>query len=1566
MTTQERARKQYQYYSGHSKPLCELPEQKEWHPSAESMKVPTYTVVEPVRFPRTIATRRAADKKSQAERAERNAVKRANAAVFVPTPGRIRKVLVKRVQDAFNQLAAKETLESLSFQYEGLLDGIKQSMNDSVERTTSQICRSLDSSIKDTTERLTNALKEQCEKAGNAAETWIMRLGASLAALFIMFWLSQAKFNVQTVTVCLSFVGIGLSAFFHKELYDAVWPLIEKLFKRTPSEEMEYEGFSDHIGSFSIIIVTILSSYCVGSRYSLPAVAAEIIRTSGTFPTATRGMSDFFAQAGAFVTNIINSIIKFFGGKNLLQWKTADSEINDFCDRVNTVLIRYKVGEEVFNADDIDTLIYLRKEASSLSDKHRKSPLLNAHIERMIRSLDEMLNTYGPTRVAMRGDRVQPVSTFLIGGPGTGKTVAMKMLAAHIVYTYLSPEALAGRGSELGRHMYVQGTDQFFTGYNQQLVWVWDDMFQNVHASGDTENDFSKLIGIVNPFSQPLRMAAIEDKGKVFANSPAFIATTNMTHLESATRGLVASKDAILRRMHHTVELVPNACVMTDDKFDFAKFTSMSTEQQYMAWTVYDFNIDTGKRQSRTRSFAEFAKDVVEHMFRNQALAGDHREALNNQRDYLLKLRQGGTQRPRRTELHHWPQFEAQAGEWWWPSFWTTRTEEPVVEPVKDDMVEIELNPAAVAHAEFVSYKDYCKDLFLTVLASDAYKFISSRQGMMILLGSVVTVCAALALYRGTQGQGEDSSRDKNKGVHHTKDVRIASVELPAKGTTSIVESSGKPTRAVGTTERLEYHGLAEFMVAKCKATSNSYDVYIEIEGAHLRVGAALFVRTNYAVMPYHYFILIREYLEERPCRNVIFKPTFGSKRNSFSMEFSDFMNLENHYVNASKDVTVVKVPNVTAHSDIVNFFVTEDDLRVFRNRFVPVVIDFSSYREGTHTILRHHTYTTMEIGPSEIAGRMNDRTLTYSANTAKGDCGSVVYFESMNATMQRQMVGLHVGGAGGHTGCCNIITQEMLNSALEQFSAVIDEGVVAGVVVGETARLAYEGFETLGEMSRAMNLNRNSTLRQSKIVWERVSKPAMMYPKKGINPMRNAMEGYAGDVIAIPQSKLDEASVAAFHPLMSLTARSKREVLKPEEAIRSTLDNKGIPRSTSAGYPYCVLGITKRALWGRDGEYDFSSDAHRALMLEVEEYLAMAKQNIRGLHIFADFLKDELRSPEKVLAGKTRLVSACPVLYNILVRMYFLDFTNAVQETRIHNGVCVGINPYTEWTVLAEKLLRKGDNLIAGDFSGFDKAQVPQILWSICDRINEWYGDCEENQRVRRVLWYEVVHSRHIGGDGFSANVLYQWHKSLPSGHPLTSFINSFYNLTCIACCWYEYAQGKFPDVWSAYRLHVQPCVYGDDNLISVSDKVAAFEDPFDQAAVTEFMTQVGMTYTNEQKNDEEFSYRPLTQVEFLKRSFTETLKGGRKDYLPTLRVESVIQMVLWERGELSDKDMYNTFNTFFTELSLHDKATWGQYSEVFRRQAGVHYGYTPSYLGIPFTQEAFRAHSAKMDTKY
>jgi len=236
-----------------------------------------------------------------------------------------------------------------------------------------------------------------------------------------------------------------------------------------------------------------------------------------------------------------------------------------------------------------------------------------------------------------------------------------------------------------------------------------------------------------------------------------------------------------------------------------------------------------------------------------------------------------------------------------------------------------------------------------------------------------------------------------------------------------------------------------------------------------------------------------------------------------------------------------------------------------------------------------------------------------------------------------------------------------------------------------------------------------------------------------------------------------------------------------------------------------------------------------------------LAKRGVRIPFIWTDTFKDERRPIAKVDELKTRVFAAGPMDYLILFRMYFLGFMANIMENRVSNEQSIGTNPFSsDWKKTATKLSRFGDKVFAGDFSTFDGTLNSCIMSSFVDVINEWYDDSEENKTLRRVLFLDIFNSIHLCEDMFYSST-----HSQPSGNPITTVLNSFYNSVSMRIAFYrcQKAAGvtgvSFDDVVSMVS-------YGDDNVINFSDSIV---DWFNQLDVTEAYATFGMIYTDEAK---------------------------------------------------------------------------------------------------------------------
>jgi hypothetical protein len=363
----------------------------------------------------------------------------------------------------------------------------------------------------------------------------------------------------------------------------------------------------------------------------------------------------------------------------------------------------------------------------------------------------------------------------------------------------------------------------------------------------------------------------------------------------------------------------------------------------------------------------------------------------------------------------------------------------------------------------------------------------------------------------------------------------------------------------------------------------------------------------------------------------------------------------------------------------------------------------------------------------------------------------------------------------------------------------------------------------------------------------------------------------------------------------------------------------KSVKRSSSCGYPYNLkYAKGKTEIFGDGDDFDLESQAAKAVLSDAAKVVEAAKNNERLAHVFVDFLKDETRPHAKVDAVATRAISGAPLDYSIAVKQYYGAFMSSVHMNHTRCGMAPGINHYTEWDILAKELLRPGGRVFAGDFKAFDASEQPEVHMLCLEYINSWYragGGTEEDDRVRTVLFQDLIHSRHLTGVGAMRDSLVQWNKSLPSGHPLTTIINSMYSLFTLTAC-YVTRTGDLTDMWDS----VYVCTYGDDNVVGVSDAVS---EVFNQVTVAEDMKDFGLTYTSDKKDGELKPFETIDDITFLKRSFARAeCEGG---WCGPLNMDSILFRTYWYHNNRNfARDLQQNLYDALLELSLHDASEW------------------------------------------
>lgn len=733
----------------------------------------------------------------------------------------------------------------------------------------------------------------------------------------------------------------------------------------------------------------------------------------------------------------------------------------------------------------------------------------------------------------------------------------------------------------------------------------------------------------------------------------------------------------------------------------------------------------------------------------------------------------------------------------------------------------------------------------------------------------------------------------------------------------------------------------------------NCYLLSHKVNGGWKAAGTVQFVEGNMCMMPEHFITDMMKLADDTP---LCFSHS-SQAQHHFEMTVGVFKQFERvSFMSQGIDVTFVRftMATIRAHRKITHLILTEDNVKSFF-RSGAMGVTLFSYRDQARkgdkpSVYRvdHPSTHCKFVESMHVQDKVYKQTAEIVASTVSGDCGSPLLLSEANHMGGPCYLGMHHAGRKGimkSLGFSHIITREMVEEARKILKVYRDDPVAdalrRGVSVTPMSKeqeetvletgLVAGSFLPLGVVDKPVSTTSKSKIKVSPMgaaapLGPSGKLPARQAPfdKDGakIYPMVKAMEAYQTPVEYREPPRLRLAAELVMQPFMIATKDCPRIVLDFEEAVVPPVAwaLKSMPRDTSAGYPYkLTCGVGKTAFFGKDGDYTFTSDACKKLREDVDFIITSAKNNQRTLVICNDFLKDEVRPIEKVENGLTRAISAAPVDYTICVRMYFGAFLNAFLAVNLDGNFAPGMNPITDWGILVDKLQSKGNNLFAGDFKRFDASEQPFVHMIILDIIQNWYDatgtSSDEDKLVREILWLDLIHSRHLTGLTNTQQFLVQWNKSLPSGHPLTTAVNSMYCAITLACC-YVNLTGDITNLHGNAML----IPFGDDNINSTSD---AMRDVFNQRTVSQAMSDLfGLTYTSDKKGQALVDFEPLEDLTFLQRTFRVEPGVG---VLSPLLDGSMLYAAYWHKNSRAVRaDMLDNVQNTLGELSQHPREKW------------------------------------------
>jgi len=580
------------------------------------------------------------------------------------------------------------------------------------------------------------------------------------------------------------------------------------------------------------------------------------------------------------------------------------------------------------------------------------------------------------------------------------------------------------------------------------------------------------------------------------------------------------------------------------------------------------------------------------------------------------------------------------------------------------------------------------------------------------------------------------------------------------------------------------------------------------------------------------------------------------------------------------KDAMIIQFPrHVPAHSNILKHFQEMPELAERRAQVSVHILRNIGGELYSHIL--GNTDCKIEDRVLEFEDetvRARD-TLVYSLNTTKGDCGAPIIVN--DNSFRRKIAGIHVAGEiGGKNAFGQSVTRADIERAMKNFRVIdFDADELPNICkskvefqfntdysqddVIEMLDMPAATFSFLGNCSMVKRAPGKTDIRPSPIhgFVKPTTKPAKLYDTQ-VNILHKNVEKCAINTPYIPRAEVDRAVNEVQSLLLSGDTRQYlARVLTFEEAVSGSPDSDyitGIHRQSSAGYPHVFnvkSGFPGKTTWFGTDEWIYDEGMRQLVLARIEN----ARNSKRTPTVWTDTLKDERRPIEKVDQNKTRVFAHGPVDYLLAFRMYYSGFIAHVMENRITNEQSVGTNCFgPDWMRTATKLSKYGKRVFAGDFSTFDGTLNSCIMERFADVANKFYNDGEENATIRRVLLMEVFNSVHLCGDKFI-----QLTHSQPSGNPLTTILNSFYNSVSMRIAYYRCFDGVAPP----FMENVSMVSYGDDNVINFTKNVA---EKFNQNTVTKAFASFGMIYTDESKSTGTIApWRTIGEVDYLKRRF-------------------------------------------------------------------------------------------------
>lgn len=541
-------------------------------------------------------------------------------------------------------------------------------------------------------------------------------------------------------------------------------------------------------------------------------------------------------------------------------------------------------------------------------------------------------------------------------------------------------------------------------------------------------------------------------------------------------------------------------------------------------------------------------------------------------------------------------------------------------------------------------------------------------------------------------------------------------------------------------------------------------------------------------------------------------------------------------------------------------------------------------------------------------------------AVTTYGDCGSVYFV--MNTNYHEKIVGLHFAGTVETSFCAPLYREDLekVMPLVADSSEPIEQGLSGDykweVAEDEDARAEAEelfpGAEYVGTPCSTSGDPRpivqpvETRLHPSPFAHENfpnLHEPAILDNKdKRLEEKKDVLiagiqKWVAPRACEIDQDMFEEAKNEVAAELIAATRGQVFRVLSSREALTGTTDipvSSGIDLTTSGGFRFLSTGGGKHAYItraGNDQAMDFVGGPNGERLKNAMHDLTTAFANEQEVPIvFKASAKDEALKLEKVKTGATRIFAASPLDLLLVQRRFIGAALWACVATRRKTPIKVGINVESiEFKELYHYMHEVSDEGFCADYKNFDGSIPREFMLAVAEIYNKMYQAHDpdwkpEHDRIRRGMYLNIS-GPNLGFRKFVIKAP----RGNPSGQVGTTIDNCIVNMLVYRYC-YKMATKGHPEL-NKMNAHVRLAVYGDDNIVTVSEAARPYFS-FDQMKAE--VAKLGMELTPAEKGAITCPFVSVEKMTFLKRQF---IVEGELVY-GRLERASVSKMLNWTRA--------------------------------------------------------------------